>query len=174
VEAYSSRPESGSGAGSGLGLAAVVLRSAVPADLAAVRALLADASLPLDGVDEAFGHGVVAEAGGAIVGAAAIEPYGTDGLLRSVVVTPSVRGTGLGRTLVGAAEGAARELGIRDLYLLTETAVDWFPRLGYEPLARDAAPVAVAGSVEFTVSCKDTGVLMRRSLDRPAEVDAGE
>jgi amino-acid N-acetyltransferase len=171
VEAYSSRPESGSGAGSELGLTAVVLRSAVPADLAAVRALLTDASLPLDGVDEAFEHGVVAEAGrtpvgGAIVGAAAIEPFGTDGLLRSVVVTPSSRGTGLGRTLVGAAEGAARELGIRDLYLLTETAVDWFPRLGYEPLARDAAPVAIAGSVEFTVSCKDTGVLMHRRLDR--------
>ena len=166
VEAYSSHPESGSGAGSGLGPAAVLVRGAVSADLPAVRALLADASLPLDGAGEAFGHGVVAEAGGALVGAAAIEPYGTDGLLRSVVVTPSFRGTGLGRTLVGAAEAVARELGIRDLYLLTETAIDWFPRLGYEPLGRDAAPAAVAASVEFTVSCKDTGVLMRRTLDR--------
>lgn len=145
--------------------AVVAVRPAAAGDLAAVRSLLTDAGLPLDGVDEAFEHGVVAEAGGAIEAAAAIEPYGTDGLLRSVVVAPSLRGTGRGRTLVAAAEGVARELGIRDLYLLTETAVAWFPRLGYEPLPRDGAPARIAASVEFTVSCPDTGVLMRRRLD---------
>ncbi|MEW6225343.1 MAG: arsenic resistance N-acetyltransferase ArsN2 [Chloroflexota bacterium] len=161
MEAYSSRPESGSGPG----LAMVVVRASGPADLPAVRVLLTDASLPLDGVDEAFGHGVVAESSGEVVGAAAIEPYGADGLLRSVVVASSLRRSGLGRSLVGAAEDAARALGIRDLYLLTETAIDWFPRLGYTPLARDAAPATIAASVEFTVSCKDTGVLMHRRLD---------
>ncbi len=141
------------------------VRSSVTVDLPAIRSLLSDAGLPLDGVDEAFRHGLVAQAGGAIVGAAAIEPYGPDGLLRSVVVAPERRGTGLGRTIVAAAEVAARGLGIRDLYLLTETAIDWFPRLGYETLPRDAAPAPIAGSVEFTVSCPDTGVLMHRRLD---------
>jgi amino-acid N-acetyltransferase len=145
--------------------AAVAVRRAAAGDLPAVRSLLGDAGLPLDGVDAAFGDGLVAEAGGAVVGAAALEPYGTDGLLRSVVVAPSMRGTGLGRTLVAAAEDAARELGIRDLYLLTETAVAWFPRLGYETLPRDGAPADIAASVEFTVSCADTGVLMHRRLD---------
>jgi amino-acid N-acetyltransferase len=109
--------------------------------------------------------GIVAEAGGRVVGAAAIEPYGADGLLRSVVVAPPLRGTGLGQTLVAAAEVAARDLGVRDLYLLTETAIAWFPRLGYETLPRDGAPVPIATSVEFTVSCPDTGLLMHRRLD---------
>jgi amino-acid N-acetyltransferase len=145
----------------------ITVRPAVATDLDAIRALLADATLPLDGVDAAFEHGVIAEAGGQVVGAAAIEPYATDGLLRSVVVAPALRGTGLGRRLVAAAEDTARELGIRDLYLLTETAIDWFPRLGYEPLPRDAAPAPIAGSVEFTVSCRDTGVLMRRGIALP-------
>jgi amino-acid N-acetyltransferase len=58
----------------------------------------------------------------------------------------------------------AETLGIRALYLLTETAVAWFPRLGYELLAREAAPPPIAGSVEFTVACVDTGVLMRRRI----------
>lgn len=142
----------------------VAVRAAGPSDLPAVRGLLADASLPLDGVDEAFGHGVVAEAGGSVVGAAAIEPYGSDGLLRSVVVARALRGTGVGRALVSAAEDLARDLGISDLYLLTETAIAWFPSLGYETLPRDAAPPPISGSVEFTVSCPGTGALMRRRL----------
>jgi amino-acid N-acetyltransferase len=143
----------------------VAVRPAVTGDLPAVRSLLTHAALPLDGVDAAFRNGLVAEAGGAVVGAAAIEPYGPDGLLRSVVVAPELRGSGLGQSLVAAAEASACALGVRDLYLLTETATDWFPRVGYETLPRDAAPAPIAGSVEFTVSCPDTGVLMRRRLD---------
>jgi amino-acid N-acetyltransferase len=150
----------------------ITIRAAGPADLPAVRALLAAASLPLDGVDEAFEHGVVAVGGGGsvpgdaapVLGAAAIEPYGSDGLLRSVVVDAGLRGTGLGRALVAAAEAAASDLGIRDLYLLTETAEDWFPRLGYVLRPRDAAPPHIASSVEFVVSCPETGVLMHREL----------
>ena len=68
--------------------------------------------------------------------AAAIERFGDDGLLRSVVVAPDHRGSGVGQALVAAAEALAREAGIRDLWLLTETAIDWFPRLGYEVVER--------------------------------------
>jgi len=168
VRATSSRTPSGSGAALSsppLGAASsLAIRRAETADLAAIRTMLAAATLPLDGVDEAFAHGVVAVQDGTIVGAAAIEPYGADGLLRSVVVGAARRGTGLGRALVSAAEALAGELGVADLYLLTETAIDWFPRLGYRVLARTAAPDAIAGSVEFTVSCVDTGVLMHRRL----------
>ena len=145
---------------------APVIRRAEPGDVPHVSALLTGAGLPLDGAAEAFATGLVAELGGSIVGAAAIEPYGNAGLLRSVVVGEALRGSGLGRRLVAEAERLAASLGVRDLYLLTETAVAWFPRLGYEPLARDAAPPSIAGSVEFTVSCVDTGVLMRRRLAR--------
>lgn len=142
----------------------VAIRAAVAGDLPAIRSLLADAALPLDGVDGAFATGVVAEVDGRVAGAAAVEPYGEVGLLRSVVVEARLRGTGVGRALVVEAERLAAGLGIRELYLLTETATSWFPRLGYEPRPRDAAPPPIAASVEFTVSCVDTGVLMVRRL----------
>jgi amino-acid N-acetyltransferase len=142
----------------------VTIRAAGAADLPAVRALLEDADLPLDGADAAFEHGVVAVAGDTIAGGAALELSGTDGLLRSVVVSPLMRGTGIGQALVAAAEGMAAGLGIRDLYLLTETAADWFPRLGYEVLPRAAAPAGIAGSWEFRFACVERGVLMLRSL----------
>lgn len=139
---------------------------ATPGDVVAVEALLADAGLPLDGAAAAFDLGVVGRDGpdGTVVAAAAIERFGADGLLRSVVVAPGHRGSGAGRDLVAATEALARETGIRDLWLLTETAIDWFPRLGYEVVERTTATAAVGESVEFTTVCRDTGVPMHRSL----------
>jgi amino-acid N-acetyltransferase len=135
---------------------------ATDADIPAIEALLSDAQLPLDGAAAAFETGVVARDGDRIVGAAALEPYGSAGLLRSVVVAADQRGTGVGRHVVGAAEDLARELGLKELYLLTETAIDWFPRLGYGPVDREDVPAAVTESIEFRVLCADSGVAMRR------------
>jgi amino-acid N-acetyltransferase len=144
--------------------ARVTVRAAREADLPAVLALLAAANLPLDGVGPALRHGVVAEARGVVVGAAAVEPYGPDGLVRSVVVDAGRRGTGVGRAVVAAAEEVAAGLGLRDLYLLTETAPEWFPRLRYVALDRIEAPPGIAGSWEFQHACADRGILMRRTL----------
>ena len=139
---------------------------AVPADVPAVEALLSAAGLPLDGAADALSCGVVARDVGTVVAAAALERYGDAALLRSVVVAPERRGTGLGGGIVASAEALALAEGVRDLYLLTETAVDWFPRLGYEPIDRAVAVAAVGESVEFTTVCRDTGVAMWRRLER--------
>jgi amino-acid N-acetyltransferase len=145
---------------------AVVLRRCDPADVPAVEALVRAAGLPGDGVREAFAAGCVATAAdGSIIGAAAVEPYGEVALLRSVVVAEAARGTGLGTQLVHGAEAIARDLGIRELYLLTETATAWFPRLGYRPVVRAEAPLALAASAEFTEACAATAVLMHRHLE---------
>jgi amino-acid N-acetyltransferase len=137
---------------------------ATVADAPAVEGLLRDAGLPLDGAAAALSLGVVGRDGDAIVAAAAIERYGDAGLLRSVVVAPDRRGTGLGHEIVAAAEDLARADGVRELYLLTETAIDWFPRLGYEVVDRAAAAAAVGESIEFTTVCRDTGIPMVRRL----------
>jgi amino-acid N-acetyltransferase len=140
------------------------IERARPADVPAVETLLSAAGLPLEGAADALASGVVARDGEEVVAAAAVERYGDAGLLRSVVVAPARRGTGLGREIVTAAERLARDDGVVDLYLLTETAVDWFPRLGYAPVDRAVATAAVGESIEFTTVCRDTGVPMRRRL----------
>jgi amino-acid N-acetyltransferase len=142
----------------------MTIERASAADAPAVDALLAAAGLPLEGAAEALSTAVVAREGEQIVAAAAIERYGEAGLLRSVVVAPAWRGTGLGREIVTAAEDLARAAGVHDLYLLTETAADWFPRLGYEVVERSVAAAAVGESIEFTTVCRDTGIPMRRRL----------
>lgn len=139
----------------------------VPAEEAAwpaIEALLVEAGLPLDGARGAFSLGVVAREGEQIVGAAAVESYGSIGLLRSVVVRPDRRGTGLGAALVDAAEARARAAGIAELYLLTDSAERFFGHRGYAARSRSAAPAPIADSVEFRVACADTAVLMARAL----------
>jgi amino-acid N-acetyltransferase len=134
------------------------------ADTQAIEGLLTAAALPRDGAADAFGTGLVARDGDAIVGAAAIEPYGDKGLLRSVVVASGRRGSGIGTRLIEASETFASELGIDELYLLTDTAEHWFARLGYERTERENVPARVRSSIEFTTACADTAVAMKRRL----------
>jgi amino-acid N-acetyltransferase len=140
------------------------IERADPSDLPAVEALLSAAGLPLAGAAQTFETGVVAREGTLIVGAAGVEPYGMAGLLRSVVVAPDRRGIGLGHGLVIAAEDLAHDQGIRELYLLTEAAIDWFSRLGYTAVPRGEVAAAVGRSMEFTTACAETAVAMRREL----------
>jgi amino-acid N-acetyltransferase len=142
-------------------------------DLGAIERLLVASRLPLDGARDAFATGVVARDRGEIVGAAAVEPYGQAGLLRSVVVEPERRGTGIGGTLVDSSEMLARDLGIGELYLLTDTAETWFRRRGYSTIERDVVPEPVRRSIEFTTACSTTAVAMWRALGRePARAEA--
>ncbi|MBI2796509.1 MAG: GNAT family N-acetyltransferase [Gemmatimonadetes bacterium] len=144
--------------------AAVVVRPARDADRGAAEALLREFKLPLEGVAEHWGDFLVAEQAGAVVGVIGVERYGDAGLLRSAVTSARARGTGVGRALVEALEARCRAQGVRELVLLTETAMDWFPRFGYERVERASVPAAVKGSVEFTTACPASAVTMRRRL----------
>lgn len=101
---------------------------------------------------------------GAIVGAVGLERYGADGLLRSLVVSPAARGRGIGCALVAALEAHAAANGMATLYLLTETAADFFAALGYERIDRTLAPEPVAASEEFRDSCPETAPCFRKCL----------
>jgi len=137
---------------------------ALEADRPAIEALLAGSGLPLDGLEIALPTAVVARADDSVVGCAAVEPYGSVGLLRSVCVAADLRGTGLGHELVKAAEELAASRGIGELYLLTETAEAWFPRLGYLPTTRDAVPATLAASAEFDGACPQSAVVLHKRL----------
>lgn len=145
----------------------IAIERAQADDLAAIEDLLAANDLPRDGLELAAATAVVArEEQGAreLVGSAAIEPYGSVGLVRSVCVAPRLRGIGLGRRLVAEAEAVAASSGIDELFLLTETAGEWFPRLGYEQVARDTAPAPLLASPEFTTACPESAQLFRKRI----------
>ncbi len=141
------------------------IRAASGGDLDGLRRLLTDARLPADGLEDQFPAGyAVAESAEGLVGGAGMEAHGESGLLRSVVVAPAVRGTGLGKALVADRLAWARAAGLREVYLLTTTAPDFFAGLGFARLERSAAPPAIQSSREFASVCPGTSVLMRLAL----------
>jgi arsenite methyltransferase len=148
----------------------LTLRMATPEDHPRIEALLAAADLPRVGIPADLPHFVVAEtAADGVIAAAGLELYGRSALLRSTVVDPGWRGSGVGRLLVDAALEEARRCGIEDIFLLTTTAVDYFPKFGFACVEREAVPVEVRASPEFQGACPGTAAVMHRRLELPSE-----
>lgn len=91
--------------------------------------------------------------GGRLAGCAALERYDGVALLRSVAVAEAERGHGLGQALVRQLLGQARQEGLSQIVLLTETAGDFFPRFGFRAINRSEAPGPVLASAEFQTNC---------------------
>jgi len=138
------------------------LRSARTEDLPRAEALLQKCKLARNEVHRQFGPNfTLAEADdGSLVGAAGVELYGRQGLLRSVAVDPAWRGRRIGETLARDRLDWAHAQGLTALYLLTETAADYWLRFGFHRIARDAAPPEVRGSPEWSGGCPETAVAM--------------
>ena len=144
-------------------------RAAVSDDLTAIEDLLRASQLPVSGVASAIGHFIVAELHGKLVGAIGMELYETAALLRSAVVDPSMRGTGLGAALVNAIVRDAEGQGVEQIFLLTTTAENYFPRFGFVPVKRAEVPERVKTSVEFRGACPDSAIVMMRNASHPDE-----
>ncbi len=144
------------------------IRRATKSDLSAVEDLLRASDLPTDGVRDNFSGFVVADDDGAITGAIGLEKYGSVALLRSAVVSPDHRGSGVGRRLVEQLLERAEEAGVDQVFLLTTTAEKYFPKFGFTRTTRAAVPDAVKASAEFRGACPDTAVVMTRHVGETA------
>ena len=131
----------------------------------AARGLLAAANLPSSDLTDdqltSFFYCGPADAPTALIG---LEIYGTEALLRSLVVDPSVRSTGLASALVERAETHAAKHGVRTLYLLTTTAEAFFARRGYHRIDRGVAPAAIRSTREFAGLCPASSAFMSKRL----------
>ena len=142
----------------------ISVRKAERDDLPRIESLLEANGLPTDDVAGKLACFRVARADATFVGVGGVEPHGSDGLLRSVVVTEPYRGRGHGRALCDALEARARDDGIETLYLLTTTAAPFFDRRGYEPVDREAVPPRIGQTAEFAELCPDSATCMRKRV----------
>lgn len=113
------------------------IRGATPPDLPAIEGLIQSEQLPVFQTADFIDTFWVAESDGKIVGCCGLEVYDDAGLLRSAVVVPPLRGTGLGARLTKAVIDGARSNGVRDLYLFTLHAGDFFEHMGFEKCAME-------------------------------------
>ncbi|MBC8038375.1 MAG: GNAT family N-acetyltransferase [Rhizobiales bacterium] len=107
----------------------------------------------------------ILDAKGKLMSAGGFEKCGTDMLLCSVAVDPALRGRKLGRTIVGKLLGMAGDEGVHDVYLLTNTAADFFAALGFEKISRDRVPAAVAATSQFSGKACASAQAMRARLN---------
>ena len=147
----------------------IAISVAAPDDAAAIAALLRAAGLPHEDFAGHLAHFLVARREGTVVGAVGFERHGRSALLRSLVVAPALRGNGLGDQLVRRLAAVARRKGVGRFYLLTTTAEAFFAGRGFQRVARQAVPAAIAATREFNSLCPLSAVCMTRAVAAAAK-----
>jgi amino-acid N-acetyltransferase len=131
----------------------------------ATRAVLSACGLPTEDLGEQnFEHFFGCGQTDAPTGVVGLELHGSVALLRSLAVNQVVRGKGCGKALVQSAEAHARSSGVSELYLLTNTAKQFFESLGYHEMERTLAPAAIKETKEFASICPGSATFMRKRL----------
>jgi amino-acid N-acetyltransferase len=131
----------------------------------AAVALLQAQGLPVSDItDEHLEHFFFMGSDGSPTGLVGIEIYGTDALLRSLVVAENARTQGIGSALVQHAEDYATSRRVRATYLLTTTAESFFERRGYRRVDRNQAPPAIQSTAEFASLYPASSAFMMKRL----------
>jgi amino-acid N-acetyltransferase len=139
----------------------VEIQPATEADITAIKKLLLESALPIDGVDDHWRTFLVARDGEAMVGCGGAEAYHTAVLIRSIAVQPAHRNSGLGRRIVRQLLDRLSSRGLRDFYLLTTTAEAYFKKRGFRTIDRDEVHPSILASKEFQGACPTSAVVMR-------------
>jgi UDP-N-acetylmuramate: L-alanyl-gamma-D-glutamyl-meso-diaminopimelate ligase len=141
------------------------VRPAHRSDMAAVREVLASVSLQEPASEDQAGHFFVLCNEDGAVGCVSLEVLGDDAILRALAVDPKFRGAGYGWVLADTAVSQARWRGVRRIYLLTESASDFFAaKFGFRVVDRSTLAKAVAASETFKAPRGTDLVAMRLDL----------
>jgi len=130
-----------------------------------LRVTLEEARLPVDDLEQTGRHFFAYRTlGDTQVGFGGYELYDGDVLLRSVVVTPNARSTGVGRNLVPLLMRRTFDRGARRAFVLTTTAKSFFERLRFEPIDRTTAPPAILATRQAAGLCPSSAPLLMRRI----------
>lgn len=144
--------------------ASISLRRAEEDTIDHVERLLTAHDLPIEDIHSKAECFFLATTDAGIVGIGGIERFGSNGLLRSVVIEEPYRNRGYGTVLCDALEERARADGVTTLYLLTTTAEQFFRRCGYEAITRDEVPERIGETEEFADLCPASATCMAKDI----------
>lgn len=126
--------------------------------------LLAAEKLPVADLPITLDNFIVAIQDGSVVGVGGVEVYGKFGLLRSLATHSEYRGTGVAAKLLARLNKVSKQKGLSALYLLTETAPDYFERKGFAKITREEVPTEIQASSEFSHVCPASAIVMKKIL----------
>ncbi|HZX75035.1 MAG TPA: arsenic resistance N-acetyltransferase ArsN2 [Cyclobacteriaceae bacterium] len=130
-----------------------------------VLALLKKNKLPFQ--DIALGKSLMMsyrDSNNALIGSGGLEFYGHYALLRSLAVDETQRGRSLGKQITADLINHAKSKSNKSIFLLTETAHDFFLKLGFRDISRNEVPEEVKLSSEFTTACPESAACMMYQL----------
>jgi amino-acid N-acetyltransferase len=142
----------------------LTMRAATLEDLEDVLNLLESAKLPTAGVKDHIQNFMLEFENDALVGCAGFEIYETAGLLRSVLVNAVERSHRIGARLVKSILEHAKTQQLPSVFLLTQTAENYFPRFGFKQVSRAEIPESLQASEELRGACPDNAVVMMLEL----------
>lgn len=115
------------------------IRQADKNDFPAIRELLLTNNLPLIGVEKHIEKFIVAGQTD-LIGVMGALHEASKGLIRSFAVVASSRKSGVGLALLQTMMEQLKQQGVKEIYLLTETARDYFKKAGFTETTRDEMP----------------------------------
>ncbi|HSP35991.1 MAG TPA: arsenic resistance N-acetyltransferase ArsN2 [Thermoanaerobaculia bacterium] len=139
----------------------IVIAPATSADIEAIKEILVANELPTAGVDDYWSTFLVARDGDTVVACGGAEAYQVAALIRSIAVLPAYRRHGLGRRIVRELLDRLASRGLREFYLLTTTAEEYFRKRGFKKIDRDQVHPQLLASREFQDACPQSAVCMR-------------
>lgn len=129
-------------------------------ELNTVLEFLRDNGLPYKDItlekSQIFGY---FDGNGNLMGCGGLEYYGSYALLRSIAVRKDLRGRLVGKFIVDDLLGRAKHESA-EVYLLTETAHDYFKKLNFQDVPRNVVPKEIQSSSEFSNVCPTTAACM--------------
>jgi amino-acid N-acetyltransferase len=126
------------------------------------KELIADAGLPIEDLNYQKQILISFFEENIFIATVGLEIYGTDALLRSVAVVKEKQKQGIGSLILEQLKPVLIENKIQNLYLLTETAKDFFLKKGFELIERKDVPESVKASAEFSSICPASAIVMVR------------
>ncbi len=142
----------------------ISIQAAAPSDYHSVCELLSKHKLPIEDINRDLSHFFIVKQHGLPIGVIGMEQYGEFGLLRSMATDPAYRNNGIASSLVAALFNYGKRLGLKEMYLLTETAENYFSNRGFQKINREDTPAALKQSAEFTHLCPSTAVVMKKEI----------
>jgi len=131
----------------------------------APRDALAAAGLPVDDLDDPnLALLRFRLPAGDTVGYGGFERHGDAALLRSIVVLPAYRGSGIGRNLMLLLMRRAFDAGAQQGYALTTSADDWLEKLGFKRFDRAQVPEEILQTRQATQLYPSDARIWGRSL----------
>jgi enamine deaminase RidA (YjgF/YER057c/UK114 family)/predicted GNAT family acetyltransferase len=102
-----------------------------------------------------------AYAGGELAGCVGYERYDESAVLHSLVVNPDAKGEGVGRALIESLLARLRDVGVKQVYLVTTDTAQYFGYFGFAAVEKSAVDPAVLACPEFAAFEADTVTYMR-------------